>query len=86
MAKAKKPIPARWRTKMWNRVLEAQHGEIKKAHGEDAADHANYGWGDATSGERVDVATKVYLPTGARILSSTADYPGEEISHSWSEY
>lgn len=82
--KRSKQTATKWRNRMWERVLDAQHGEIEKSHGKDAADRANYGWGDATAGDRVDVATKVYLPGGVRILSSTADYPGEEISHSWS--
>jgi hypothetical protein len=75
-----------WHKKMWTAVVEAQHDEIKEKYGEDAADCANYGWGDASDGGRIDIATKVYLDAGHQVLSSTADYPSEEIEHNWNEY
>ena len=84
--KAKKPTKAGWTNSMWEKVAEAQSKEITKKHGKKAAEGANYGWGDATRPGHVDVATKVYLRSGAQVISTTADYPSDELSHSWQDY
>ncbi len=75
-----------WHDNMWSLAAEKQFDEIEQAHGKEAAENANYGWGDASDGERIDIATKVYLEGGAQILSTTASYPSEELHHEWSDY
>jgi hypothetical protein len=85
-ATAKKQTKRQWDKTMWERVMDAQFEEIKKVCGERAAKQANYGWGDATQPGRVDVATKVYGPRKVRVLSSTAEFPSEAVSHEWGDY
>ncbi|MFA5189018.1 MAG: hypothetical protein WC460_06705 [Patescibacteria group bacterium] len=70
--------------KLDERLYNEQYEEIKKAYGKTAAEKANYGWG-AVEGS---VATKVYLKSGYRVLTSTYDPEGPEdqfIEHEWDE-
>jgi len=83
---AKRPTKAAWTNSTWEKVADAQHAEIVRKYGKDAASKANYGWGDATRPGRVDVATKVYVRGGAQVLSTTADFPSAQLTHSWEAY
>jgi len=85
MAAARKVSKARWQERMWSAALDAQFDEIAGKHGKEAARKANYGWGDASGGGRIDVATKVYVGKG-RVLCTTADYPDSEVRHEWRDY
>ena len=77
--------PKQWQDKMWAAAIEAQSEEIKKAHGAKVSKSANYGWGDASNNQRIDISTKVYVdPT--RILTTTAEYPSLELQHAWKDY
>lgn len=86
MAETAKQTRRAWDKRTWERAMDAQFEEIKRERGEKAAKQANYGWGDATQPGRVDIATKVYGGEKVRILSTTAEYPSEELSHEWSDY
>jgi len=86
MAAARKVSKARWAKKAWEKAMDAQFEEIAKKHGKEAAEGANYGWGDASGGERVSVATKVYLSGGAKVLQTEATFPSDDLSHSWQDY
>lgn len=84
-AAARPESVAKWHERMWAKAMDAQYDLIKEEVGKGAADRANYGWGDASDGRRIDVATKVYGDP-CRILTTTADYPSDELEHDWGEY
>lgn len=83
---AKRQTKAAWQKATWQKAVEAQSKEIARKHGKEAAEGANYGWGDASGGERVSVATKVYLSGGAKVLQTEATFPSDDLSHSWQDY
>lgn len=82
---ARKLSKRKWSELAETKVFKEQAAKIKKECGKKAAEQANYGWGVASDGGVVDVATKVYGKK-ARILSSRAEYPSLEIEHTWSDY
>lgn len=69
--------------KIERRIYEHQEAEIRAKYGEDAAQLANYGWAVITEMDHVEVATKVYLPTGAVIIASAANSLDDPIESQW---
>lgn len=68
-----------WEDEAWNAVMGAQFDEIESVLGRDAAESANYGWGDASNADLISIATKV----GDRVLLSEARRPNMQAVHSW---
>lgn len=88
-AKASTLSVGKWHEEAWTKVVDAQFDEIKKTFGEKAAKSANYGWGDASDGKKIDVATKVYAVgrnEKTQVLTTTAFYPSFEVEHDWNDY
>jgi threonine dehydratase len=62
-----------------------QHELIEKEHGREAAASANYGWGVSGSATHLSIATKVYVPGGAVLVTSVNLQTGE-MTHRWEDY
>ena len=71
-----------------SRVMDEQHENISRRFGSKVADQANYGWGVGASedGGGVSVATKVYHPKGARVITSEAQKGDTGAFHRWNKY
>lgn len=74
-----------WRERVKAKLLKEQEEEIKECHGEEAANEANYGWGDASTELAFDISTKVYSDDGDSLLTSSVEFPSEDIDHDWND-
>lgn len=68
------------RKSLEGRIYEQQYNRIKRAHGRDVADKANYGWGVIDDPNFIDVSTKVY---GHGVIRSVGNRSNGSISHEW---
>ena len=59
---------------------EPQYTYIKEHFGDEAADHANYGWGICEDDNALRVATKVY---GHGVLCTVVSRSNEAITHTF---
>lgn len=69
-----------------DKIYDEQHKMITDKYGKDVADKANYGWGVSEDDGRLSVATKVYHPKGAKVLTSNSEHPDLPFDHNWEKY
>jgi len=77
---------SRWQSRLWKKAQNAMYDEVLRVHGKEAADKANYGWGDASSGKRVSISTKMYVEPKTQVLQTTAEFPSESVDFDWDDY
>src|SRR5262252_8104366 len=66
---------------LWDKLSNEQYELIKQAFGEEAAAHANYGWGSSQDKDRLVVETNVYTNSWPHVLISEADFASGSITH-----
>jgi hypothetical protein len=70
------------RDKLRQKLFDEQFELIERAYGEEAAAHANYGWGTDEDAKHLEACTKVYMKDSNMLIDSVAHFDSQTIEHS----